>query len=43
MLLIAGDAAAVMRLIGSRSVSEEIEAELGGAEPASRLSSKPGP
>ena len=35
MLLIAGDAAAVTRLIGSRTVSEEIEAEL-GAEPASK-------
>ena len=43
MLLIAGDAAAVMRLIGSRSVSEEIEAEIGGAEPPARQSSNPGP
>ena len=44
MLLIAGDPPAVMRLIGSRTVSEEIEAEIGGgAEPPARPSAKPGP
>ena len=42
MLLVSGDAAAVMRLIGSRTVSEEIEAEI-GAEPPSGENSKPGP
>jgi TRAP-type mannitol/chloroaromatic compound transport system permease small subunit len=42
MLLVSGDAAAVMRLIGSRTVSEEIEAEI-GTEPPSGESSKPGP
>jgi TRAP-type mannitol/chloroaromatic compound transport system permease small subunit len=42
VLLIAGDAPAVVRLIGSRSVSEEVEAELGGAEPEARPAPKPG-
>lgn len=43
MLLIAGDPRAVMRLIGSRSVTEEIEAEIGGTQPPARPSAKPGP
>jgi TRAP-type mannitol/chloroaromatic compound transport system permease small subunit len=43
MLLIAGDAPAVVRLIGSRTVTEEVEAELGGAEPEARRTAKPGP
>jgi TRAP-type mannitol/chloroaromatic compound transport system permease small subunit len=43
MLLIAGDAQAVMRLIGSRTTGEEIEAELGGLEPPAHDAAKPGP
>jgi TRAP-type mannitol/chloroaromatic compound transport system permease small subunit len=43
MLLIGGDAPAVMRLIGSRTVSEEIEAEVGGLERPPRPAAEPGP
>jgi TRAP-type mannitol/chloroaromatic compound transport system permease small subunit len=41
MLLVAGDAPAVVRLIGSRTVREEIEAEVGGLERPPEA--KPGP
>jgi hypothetical protein len=43
VLLIAGDALAVVRLIGSRTVSEEVEAELGGLEPQAHDAAKPDP
>ena len=43
VLLIAGDAPGVVRLIGSRTTGEEIEAELGGLEPQAGQAAKPGP
>jgi TRAP-type mannitol/chloroaromatic compound transport system permease small subunit len=43
VLLIKGDAPAVVRLIGSRSTGEEIAAELSGLEPQAGEAAKPGP